>query len=83
MASLTGFDSLDSVVADTLKTLSEFDPGADEDEVVDFINSAYETLSENLEKGAVGNTQNFSYLDFLFPGWREGLEGDALVKKME
>ena len=83
MASLTGFDSLDSVVADTLKTLSEFDPGADEDEVFDFINSAYETLHENLEKGAVGNSQNFAYLDFLFPGWDKGLEGDALVKKMK
>ena len=83
MASLTGFDSLDSITASTLKTLSEFDPGMDEDEVADFMNSAYETLSENLEKGAVGNSQNFSYLDFLFPGWRDDLEGDALVEKMK
>lgn len=83
MASLAGFDSLDSITASTLKTLSEFDPGVDEDEVADFMNSAYETLSENLEKGAVGNSQNFSYLDFLFPGWRDDLEGDALVEKMK
>ena len=83
IASLAGFDSLDSITASTLKTLSEFDPGMDEDEVADFMNSAYETLSENLEKGAVGNSQNFSYLDFLFPGWRDDLEGDALVEKMK
>ena len=83
MASLTGFDSLNSLVADTLKTLENFDPGMDENQVADFVNTAYETISENLKAGAVGNTQNFSYLDFLFPGWREGLSGDELVAQME
>ena len=83
MASLEGFDSLDSLIAETLKTLEEFDPGPNENEVADFINTAYETISENLKAGAVGNTQNFSYLDFLFPGWRDGKEGDELVAQME
>lgn len=83
MASLEGFDSLDSLIAETLKTLEEFDPGPNENEVAEFINTAYETISANLKAGAVGNTQNFSYLDFLFPGWRDGKEGDELVAQME
>ena len=83
MASLEGFDSLNSLIAETLKTLEDFDPGPNENEVADFINTAYETISENLKAGAVGNTQNFSYLDFLFPGWRDGKEGDELVAQME
>ena len=83
MASLEGFNSLDSLIAETLKTLEEFDPGPNENEVAEFINTAYETISANLKAGAVGNTQNFSYLDFLFPGWREGKEGDELVAQME
>ena len=83
MASLEGFDSLDSLIAETLKTLEEFDPGQNENEVAEFINTAYETISANLKAGAVGNTQNFSYLDFLFPGWRDGKEGDELVAQME
>lgn len=83
MASLEGFDSLNSLIAETLKTLEEFDPGPNENEVAEFINTAYETISANLKAGAVGNTQNFSYLDFLFPGWRDGKEGDELVAQME
>lgn len=83
MASLEGFDSLNSLVAETLKTLSEFDPGMDENEVADFVNTAYETISENLKAGAVGNSQNFGYLDFMFPGWDKGLEGDDLVAQMQ
>ena len=83
MSALEGFDGLNSMVAGVLKTLSEFDPGMDENEIADFINTAYEALSENIKAGAVGNNQNFSYLDFFFPGWDKGLEGDALVAQME
>ena len=83
MAALEGFDGLNSMVAGVLKTLSEFDPGMNENEIADFINTAYETLSSNLKAGAVGNNQNFSYLDFFFPGWDKGLEGDALIAQME
>ena len=83
MASLEGFNSLDSLIAETLKTLEDFDPGPNENEIAEFINTAYETISANLKAGAVGNTQNFSYLDFLFPGWRDGKEGDKLVAQIE
>lgn len=84
MAALGSFQSLDSLVADTLKTLSEFDAGPDENEVSGFMSSQFETLSGNLEKGAVGNSQNFAILDFLFgEGWDKGLTGDALVNRMQ
>jgi Asp-tRNA(Asn)/Glu-tRNA(Gln) amidotransferase B subunit len=56
MSSLESFDSLDSIVVETLKTLSEFDPGTNENEIADFINTAYETISDNLKSGAVGNS---------------------------
>ena len=84
MAALSSFDSLDSLVAETLKTLSEFDPGVDENEAAEFISQYYEVLNENLEKGAVGNSQNFKILDFMFgENWDKGLEGDELVAQMQ
>ena len=83
MAAMGSFDSLNSLVAETLKTLSEFDPGMDENEVSEFISTYYETLNSNLEKGAVGNSQNFNILDFMFgEGWDDNLSGDALVERM-
>jgi TP901 family phage tail tape measure protein len=92
LAALSSFDSLDGVVAKVLKTLEDFDPGADENDIAEFIKDAYETINENLEKGAVGNNQNFSYFDLLFgPQWRQktdedgniiDLAGDELVEKM-
>ena len=83
VASLAGFDSLNGVVASTLKSLQEFNFGPDENEVGDWMSNAYDILSKNLESGAVGNSQNFKILDFLFPGWDKGLEGDALVAEMD
>ena len=84
LAAIGNFNSLDSVVAETLKTLSEFDPGMDENEVAEFVSTYYDVLNENLEKGAVGNSQNKKILDFLFgEDWDDGLSGDALAAKMQ
>lgn len=84
LAAIGQFNSLDSTVAETLKTLSEFDPGVDENEVADFVSTYFDVLNENLEKGAVGNSQNFKILDFLFgEDWDDGLSGEALVAKMQ
>lgn len=92
LAALNNFDSLDGMVAELLQTLSNFDPGMDENDVADFISNAYDTINSNLEKGAVGNNQNFSYLDLLLgDGWRKTLDedghyvdmrGDQLVEQM-
>lgn len=84
IAALGSVDSLDNVIADILKKIEDFDPGVDENDVADFVNTAYETLNGNLEKGAVGNSQNWSYLDFLLgPDWDEGYEEDALFERMK
>lgn len=77
MTAMSSMSSLEQMSAETLETLSKFDPGIDENEVGDFMGTAYETISENLAKGAVGNSQNFEYLDFLFPGWSDGLNLEA------
>jgi hypothetical protein len=84
LAAIGNFNSLDSVVAETLKTLSEFDPGMDENEVAEFVSTYYDVLNENLEKGAVGNSQSRNILSFLFgDDWDDGLSKDALVAKMQ
>ncbi len=90
MTAMGSMSSLEQMSAETLDTLSNFDPGIDENEVGDFLNTAYETLNENLSKGAVGNSQNFEYLDFLFgENWRAGINetadnyGDLLVARMK
>ena len=83
LASLESFDSLGSLITETLNTLENFDPGVDENQFAEFMNTAYEKVKANIESGAVGNSQNFSYLDFLFPGWREsGKDLDYFVGQL-
>lgn len=91
LAALSNFDTLDGVVTKVLRTLEDFDPGADENDVAGFIKDVYEELNENIEKGAVGNNHIFSYYDLLLgEGWRQktdedgnliGLRGDELVEQ--
>lgn len=92
LAAISQFESLDGIVAKVLKTFEDFDPGADENDIAGFFKDAYDTLNENLEKSAVGNNQNFSYLDLLLgPQWRQktdedgnilDMKGDELVTRM-
>jgi hypothetical protein len=56
LASMTEFASFETMIEDLLDTLSNFDAGPDENEVAGFMKQAYDVLSENLSKGAVGNT---------------------------
>ena len=79
MASLAGFDGLESTIAEVNKKISEFDPGIDESFAGDFMSQASETVSSNVKKGAWGNSQNKKYLDFLLgPGWDEDVNGQVL-----
>ena len=82
LAALSSFESLESIATKTVKALEDFDLGIDENTVGETVGEWAELIKENLEKGAVGNSQNFRILDYLFPGWDEGLEGDALVAEM-
>ena len=84
LAAAEGFDSLDGVIAETLKSIDDFDPGLNETDVVDFSEKAYKALTENFKNGYWGNSQNFEYLDYFFgPKWREGLSGDDLKAEMQ
>ena len=89
LASLNTFQSLDTVISGILGKISEFNPGLNENDIPQFVNTAYETISENISKGAYGNSQNDAYLDFLLgPNWDKGedgkpLKGDAYAKRME
>ena len=80
IASLSGISSVDDIISKVLKSISEFDPGQDENAVSEFINSAFEAIDKNLQKGAVGNSQNFNYLDYIFgPDWDKGANGEELI----
>jgi hypothetical protein len=75
LASLGAFDGLNSVIYETLNSLSEFDAGIDEDDVAGFMSTAADTLTENVKKGAWGNSQNRKYLDYLLGSeWDAGAE---------
>jgi hypothetical protein len=56
LASLVAFDGLSSVIHKTLNELSKFDAGLDENDVSNFIGEASDKISENIEKGALGNS---------------------------
>ena len=82
LSSLSAYDTLGNTVQETLEFIENFDPGADENKIADFIKTGYETVSGNIKKGAYGNTQNQSYLDLFFPGWDDGKQGEDRVKQM-
>ena len=65
MAAMSGFESLDSVIYSALNGIEKFDAGMNENDIADFIGTAHETISGNIQKGAWGNSQNDRYLDFL------------------
>ena len=84
LGALSGYDSLNSMIAELNKTLVTFDPGIDENFVSSFIGQANETIASNLEKGAVGNSQIDKYLDLLFTdSWDEGLSGAKRTSKIQ
>jgi hypothetical protein len=47
---------LGSLITETLNTLEDFDPGVDENQFAEFMNTAYEKIKANVESGAVGNS---------------------------
>ena len=84
LAYLSSIDGLDHVIHKTLKGISDFDPGLDENQVSDFMTQANETLSGNIKKGAYGNSQNKKYLDFLLgPDWDNNLSGKEYEQRLK
>lgn len=83
LASASAFDSLNGIAAKTVRNLEEFDLGIDENSVGETVVGWGDLIQENLEKGAVGNSQNFKILDYLFPGWQKDLEGEVLINEMD
>ena len=83
LAAVSSFDSLNSIATKTIRGLEEFDLGIDENTVGEIITEWSKLIQENLEKGAVGNSQNFRILDYLFPGWDEGKDEKALIAEQK
>lgn len=83
LAAMSSFESLDSIAAKSVKFFEDFDLGIDESVVGNTIVEWGDLILENMEKGAVGNSQNFRILDTLFPGWDEGIEtAEARIAEM-
>lgn len=83
LASASAFHSLDSIASKAIRNIEEFDLGIDENTVGESVVGWGDLIQENLEKGAVGNSQNFRILDYLFPGWQKDLQGEALINEMD
>ena len=74
LAAMSSFESLNSIAAKSVKFFEDFDLGIDESTIGETIIEWGDLILENIEKGAVGNSQNFRILDALFPGWDDGIE---------
>lgn len=84
LASIAHIDELDSVIAGLNKDFSEFDAGIDENFASQFIGQVSEVFKSNLEKGAFGNSQLDSYMDYLFGDeWDLGLSPDERVNALK
>jgi len=83
VASLKGLGGLDSMVANVLDKISNFDLGPDEGQVTDFNKSNYDIVKENLDKGAYGNSQVDKIFDFYFGNdWDSGVTDPEQKKKI-
>lgn len=78
LASIAHVDELDSIIAGLNKDFSEFDAGIDENFASQFIAQVSEAFKTNIEKGAFGNSQLDSYMDYLI-----GDEWDANLSAEE
>ena len=84
LASIAHIDELDSIIAGLNKDFSEFDAGIDENFASQFIGQVSEVFKSNLEKGAFGNSQLDSYMDYLFGDeWDLGLSPDERVNALK
>ena len=84
MAAMSGFESLDSIIYSALNGIEKFDAGMNENDIADFIGTAHETISGNIQKGAWGNSQNDRYLDFLLGSdWDKVGDGALSGKEYE
>lgn len=66
IASVANFNSLDTIARKAIDSITNFDPGINENEVVESITDAYELLNENLENGHIGNTQTKNWLKYFY-----------------
>lgn len=83
LAAMSSFESLNSIAAKSVKFFEDFDLGIDESIIGETIVEWGDLILENIEKGAVGNSQNFRILDILFPGWDDGIEtAEARIAEM-
>ena len=83
LAAMSSFESLNSIAAKSVKFFEDFDLGIDESTVGESIVEFGDLIMENMEKGAVGNSQNFRILDTLFPGWDDDITtAEARVAEM-
>ena len=83
LAAMSSFESLNSIAAKSVKFFEDFDLGIDENTIGETIIEWGDLILENMEKGAVGNSQNFRILDVLFPGWDKGIEtAEARIAEM-
>lgn len=83
LAAMSSFESLNSIAAKSVKFFEDFDLGIDESIIGETIVEWGDLILENMEKGAVGNSQNFRILDVLFPDWDDGIEtAEARIAEM-
>jgi hypothetical protein len=84
LAAIDQIDGLASMIAGLEKDFSTFDPGIDENFASSFIAQASETFKTNLDKGAVGNSQLDSYMDYLIgEDWDKGLGKEERTAKLK
>ena len=65
MAAIGQIDGLASMIAGLNKDFSNFNPSIDENFASQFFAQAAEAINTNIEKGAYGNSQIDSYMDYL------------------
>lgn len=86
LSAYNSMGTLNEVSSSTLAGINGFDPGQDENDVTRFIGTANDFISEQIEKGAYGNSQMRQYMDFIFGGGAgdiSGLSGDAYIAQLK
>lgn len=80
MAAIGQIDGLASMIAGLNKDFSNFNPSIDENFASQFFAQAAEAINTNIEKGAYGNSQIDSYMDYLIG---EDWDADITTKEQK
>ena len=87
LAAISAYDEAENITASIMESISNFDPGYNEGDIANFVQSSNQAITELINSNLMGSQQIGNYLDYWFgSNWSAGLttveEYSAKVKEL-